>query len=123
MINIRTHIMAFVQIVVSILTTLAIAVFVHLYSLLQANFLQYGHKIQMDILPVPTLFYARYSFCGYLLPLILISGFFFRKSGLESQGLKTEMFTKTVGLLALMWLLGCLLAWQLPFYYPVAAIK
>jgi len=115
--------MTYFRMTIALLETIAVAVFVHLYSLLQANSLQYGHKIQMDILPLPAWFYARFAIWGYLLPLLIIRGFFFKKSSLESQGLKTEMLTKTVSLLALVWLLGCVLAWQLPLYYPIVVIK
>ena len=114
---------AFVRITASILTALAIAAFVHLYSLLQANLLQYGHKIQMNILPLPTWLYYHYSALGYLLPLVLIFGLFIKNMDQESQRLKLEMLLKIIGLVALVWLLGCLLAWQLPLYYPVAVIK
>ena len=123
MVNIRTSKMAFVRTIAAIFSALAIAIFVHLYSLLQANFLQYGHKIQMNILPLPTMLYFRFSALGYLLPLVLIFGLFIKNMDQESQRLKLEMLLRIIGLVALIWLLGCLLAWQLPLYYPVAVIK
>jgi len=123
MVNIRTPKKDFARIIASILTALIVAIFVHLYGLLQANFLQYGHKIQMNILPLPTWFYYHYSVLGYLLPLVLIFGLFIKNMDQESQRLKLEMLLKIIGLVALIWLLGCLLAWQLPLYYPVAVIK
>jgi hypothetical protein len=123
MLNIHTHKTAFVRLIAAIFTALAIAVFVHLYSLLQANFLQYGHKMQMNILPLPTRFYFRYSVFGYLLPLVLVFGLFIKNMDRESQRVRMEVLLKIVGLVALVWLLGCLLAWQLPLYYPVAVIS
>jgi hypothetical protein len=123
MLDIRTHKKAFVRLIAAILAALAIAVFVHLYSLLQANFLQYGHKMRMNILPLPTRFYLLYSAFGYLLPLVLAFGLFIKNVDQERQCVRMEILLKIVGLVALVWLLGCLLAWQLPLYVPVAVIS
>jgi hypothetical protein len=123
MLDIHTHKTAFVRLIAAIFAALVIAVFVHLYSLLQANFLQYGQKMRMNILPLPTRFYFRYSVFGYLLPLVPVLGLFIRNTDQERQRVRMEILLKIVGLAALIWLLGCLLAWQLPLYVPVAVIS
>lgn len=110
-----------VRLAASTIATLAMALFVHIYSLMQANLLQYGHKVDMGHLPAPTAFYLHYSLLGYALPLVLASIPLLTKG--EKQVIAIETSRSGVVLGALLWLLGCVLAWQLPYNYPVAAIR
>jgi hypothetical protein len=103
--------------------TFLLSLFVHLYGMLQANWLQYGLKINQQCLPLPTYFYAHYSFLGYLLPLAASIVFRMRRDDDESQQLFIHVYLWVIGVCALAWLLTSILAWQLPVYYPVTTIE
>lgn len=105
------------------LAILASAVFVHLHSLLQANLMEFGYKLNMNVLPLPTLLYHRFSVAGYVFPAILLLSILLNRSGKQKGIFRQETFLVVVGLVSLLWFLGCLLAWQLPGYMPVALIK
>jgi hypothetical protein len=99
------------------------AVFVHLHGIMQANWLHYGLKVSLTSLPVPTMFYYHYSFLGYLLPMAASFAFLVGRNQREDNRPGVDMLLVGIGIIALAWLLGCVLAWQLPVYYPVSSIK
>jgi hypothetical protein len=112
-----------VRLITSFLFSLVMAVFVHAYSYLQANFLQYGYKIDMDHLPLLTLVYHRYHSFGYILPALALVVLLLRCDSEGRQELLQQAWAAAVMLVALIWLVSCIIAWQLPTYYPVAIIK
>jgi len=99
--------------------TMLIAVFVHVYGVMQANWLQYGLRTSLVSLPSPTVFFHRYSFLGYVLPLAAFLSILMRKNAQEHA----DAFLWLVGIVALAWLFASILSWQLPLYYPVAVIR
>jgi hypothetical protein len=103
--------------------TMLVAVFVHAYGVMQANWLQYGLRTSLTSLPSPTVFFHRYSFLGYVLPLAALLGILIRKNAEEDQLSQAGAFLWLVGIVALAWLFASILSWQLPLYYPVAVIK
>ena len=111
-----------VRTIVTVAATLVVAVFVQSYGVLQANLLQYGHGMELSILPLPTMFYHRYSPSGYLLPVAVSVLSWAVTRDREGRGLRMEIIRKAAYLAGSIWLLGCLLAWQLPHYFPVAVI-
>jgi hypothetical protein len=112
-----------VRIVATILATLAVAVFVQLYGMLQANWLQFGHKLSLAVLPLPTAFYHHYALAGYILPVAAALLLLVRDREAEGRAVKVEVLLRLVGLAALVWALGAILAWQLPLYCPVTRIE
>ncbi len=104
--------------VMSVLT----AMFVQLYGVMQANWLKYGLKLDLTCLPFPTAVFYRYSFLGYILPVASLCALFFRKTAGEKTSASADAFLWFIGTLALAWLLGSILAWHLPLYYPVAEL-
>ncbi len=100
----------------------AVALFVQLHSLLQANLLAYGHKLSTASLPLPCFLYLRYGWLGYGLPLLSLI-LMAAGRGSRKRSAWARVGLCGVGLAALLWLLGCLLAWQIPLYYPVAVIR
>jgi hypothetical protein len=103
--------------------TLLVAVFAHLYGIMQANWLRYGLKISLQNLPIPTTFYDRYSFLGYALPIAAALTFFVGRDARQNRRPHhIEAVLWVIGVLALAWLLACILAWQLPVYYPISTI-
>jgi hypothetical protein len=105
------------------LATLAAAAFVHLHSLLQANLLEFGYKFRMNALPFPPLLYHRFSTAGYVLPAVALASFLMNRSQKLKNIIRQETLLVTAGMVSLLWLLGCILAWQLPWYTPVEFIK
>ena len=103
--------------------SLIAAIFVHAYSYLQANFIQYGCKLDMGYLPQPTMIYHQYHTLGYFLPALAVAGLFLKFKSEEKQELLRNAWASTVALGALVWLLSCVIAWQLPLYYPISVIK
>jgi len=103
--------------------TALIAIFVHLYGIMQANWLQYGLKVSLKHLPAPTIIYYQYSFLGYILPVAAFLTFFVGRKGRESRLLHIEAILSFISIIALIWLFACILAWQLPAYYPVSVIR
>lgn len=112
-----------VRICATVLATLAVAVFVQLYGLLQANWLQFGHKLNLAVLPLPTAFYHHYALAGYLLPAAATLLLLLKDREVEGRAVKFEILLRLVGLAALVWALGAILAWQLPLYCPVTRIE
>jgi len=112
-----------IRIVACVVASLVIAAFVQLYGLLQANILQYVYKVRMEALPLPTGFYARHSSLGYLLPVLGLLLLWIKDGQAEEDAVRFEVCLKAVYLLALIWLLGCILSWQLPFYLPADFIE
>jgi hypothetical protein len=112
-----------VRIVAAVLGTGVVAVFVHVYSLLQANWLQYGHKLSLTVLPLPTMFYHRYALAGYVLPIVAALLLVPKGAETAERSARLEVPLKVLGLAALVWVLGCVLAWQLPCYSPTALIE
>jgi hypothetical protein len=105
------------------ITSALVAVFVHAYGIMQANWLQYGLKIDRAFFPVPTSFFHRYSFLGYILPAAALMALLIKNSADEKKLPYIDVFFWFTGIMALAWLLACILAWQLPLYYPVADIR
>jgi hypothetical protein len=105
------------------LATLAAAVFVHLHSLLQANLLESGYKFSMNVLPLPTLLYHRFSAAGYVLPAMVLISLLTNRSHKLKNIIRQETLLVAAGTVSLLWLLGCILAWQLPWYTPVEFIR
>jgi hypothetical protein len=112
-----------VKIVGIVAVTMLAAVFVHLHGIMQANWLHFGLKISLTSLPVPTMIYYHYSFLGYLLPMAASFAFLIGKDQRDGNRSGVDMLLWSLGIIALAWLLGCVLAWQLPLYYPVSVIK
>ncbi len=110
------------RIVGVVAVTTLIPVFVHVYGIMQANWLQYGLKISLTNLPVPTMIYYHYSFLGYILP-IAASIAFLTKRDERDKSTCIDWLLLITSIIALVWLLACILAWQLPLYYPVSIIK
>jgi hypothetical protein len=112
-----------VRIAACMAVSLAVAAFVQLHGLLQANLLRYGYRMRMEAFPLPTTLCFHYSHLGYLLPLSgLLLLWVAHKAG-EDGSVKIEVLLKTVYLLVLIWMLGCILSWQLPYYFPVDFIR
>ena len=105
------------------LLALTAAVFAQWHSLLQVNIFQYGHKLDMNHLPVLTAFLGRYHYAGYVLPLIAFAVIFLRFGDEDKQKTFDELAFWTVCIVSLIWGLTCAISWQLPLYYPVAVIK
>lgn len=103
--------------------TLLAAVFVHLHGIMQANWLRFGLNVGLTSLPVPTMMYYHYSFLGYFLPMAASLAFLIGRDQREITRPGVDMLLWGIGIIALAWLLGCVLAWQLPVYYPVSVIK
>ena len=100
-----------------------VAVFVHVYGMMQANWLQYGLKIDRTFFPLPTSFFHRYSFLGYILPVAALLALLIKNNADEKKLPRIDAFLWFIGIMALAWLFACILAWQLPLYYPVADIR
>lgn len=98
------------------------AVFVQLYGFMQANWLEYGLKLSLTCLPLPTAIFHKYAALGYILPLASLSAFFFKAGDGERTSPYAEALLWLIGILTLAWLLAAVLAWRLPLYYPVARI-
>ncbi|MBI5482959.1 MAG: hypothetical protein HY888_00665 [Deltaproteobacteria bacterium] len=111
-----------VRITAVIVITLIIAFFVQAYSALHANWLRYGLKIPLETLPLPATFFHRHAFLGYVLPFAAAAGYIFHRREAGAWPV-IEALLWIVIILASAWLLGCLLSWQLPLYYPTADIK
>jgi hypothetical protein len=111
------------RIVAYVLAMLLVAAFVHAYGLLQMSTLQHAHRMATKILPLPTWFYYHYAWLGYVLPIAAAAMLFIRSEEQEKRLLTIEIISKTLGLIALAWLLGCIIAWQLPYYIPIVVIK
>ena len=112
-----------VRIMFSMAFCLIAASFVSIYVHLQANFYQYGHKFDMVHLPLLTLVYFKYHTAGFLLPLLAALGFFLRHRDHDKQQLLQLTWAGVIALFALVWLLVCVIAWQLPAYYPISIIE
>lgn len=111
------------RMVASITMTAIVAVFVHLYSLQHGNVMEHGYKFHASNLPLPTLFFRRYSMLGFLIPFIVPSIWLHRgRFGLVRERFAIEVSMTVAEALSLLWLFGCLLAWQLPFYIPIGVI-
>jgi hypothetical protein len=111
------------RVVTLVLASLTSAIFVHAFSLLQANRLQFVHKLNLAILPLPTVFYHRYAWAGYLLPLAAAALLGLKVPAEGDRIAWFEVLVRTVGFAALLWTLAAILAWQLPLYYPVERIE
>jgi len=112
-----------IRIAACIAGSLVVAAFVQLYGLLQANVLQYGYKMRMEALPLPTALYLHHSHLGYVLPLAGLFLLWVARKQHEDGSIKIEILRQAIYLLALVWLLGCILSWQLPYYTPVEFIN
>ncbi len=107
---------------VAVSVTLA-AIFVHAYSIMQANWLQYGLKLDVTALPYPAMFFHACSLLGYILPAAALATLFI-KNPPRDEGLPgADAALWSIGIVALAWAFACVLAWQLPLYYPVANIR
>jgi hypothetical protein len=105
------------------LFALIAAVFVQSYSMLQANLLQYGYKMEMKHLPLPTDFYNKFHSLGYILPFLAFIAIFLKvKDGGRQEFIREVLFYGIV-LASVIWILSCVISWQLPGYYPAAFIK
>lgn len=107
---------SFIRIGAVILLTLIVAFFVQAYSALQANWLEYGLKIPLDALPLPTMFFYRHALVGYILPIAAAVAFALQLVG-DSAWTAIEALLWIIIIFAVAWLLSCLLSWQLPLYY------
>jgi hypothetical protein len=105
------------------LSALLASAFVHLYGVLQANVMRYAYKLNLEVLPLPTALYHRFSVAGYALPALVLLSIIASRSGRQRPLLRQETLLVAVGVASLAWLLGCLLAWQLPTYTPVARVE
>jgi hypothetical protein len=113
----------FIRLAAAVAAGVLAAGFAHLYSLLEANWLEYGMKAKPTFLPVPTLLFDRYAAVAYLLPLaVLVLGLVAARR--EKGGdLFLEVVVLAAWLLSALLVLACLLAWRLPYYIPVAFIR
>ena len=100
-----------------------VAIFVHAYGALQANWLQYGLKLSLTVLPLPTMFYHRYALAGYVLPMATALLLTIKGPEQADGAAWREVLLRVVGVLALVWLLGAFLAWQLPYYYSAVSVE
>lgn len=99
------------------------AIFVHAYSIMQANWLRYGLKLDVTSLPYPTMFFHGCYLLGYILPVAVLATLFI-KAPAPDEGLPgADTALWLIGITALAWVFACVLAWQLPLYYPVASIR
>ncbi len=112
-----------VHAVTVVVANLVAALFVHLYGLLQANWLQHAHKLDLRVLPLPTAFYHHYALAGYLLPVAAALLLGLRDRGQGDRAGAREVGTAIVTVATIAWLLGCVLAWQLPLYNPVVRVE
>jgi hypothetical protein len=116
------NITALVRITAVIAIALIVAFFVQAYSAGQANWLRHGLKIPLEALPLPTMFFHRHAFLGYILPVAAAAGYVFYRRDAGAWPVM-EALLWIVMILASAWLLGCLLSWQLPLFYPAADVK
>jgi hypothetical protein len=100
-----------------------VALFVHVYGFMQANWLQYGLKIDGAFFPLPTSFFHHYSFLGYILPVAVLLTLLIKNNADEKKQPYIDAFLWFMGIMTLAWLFACIVAWQLPLYYPVADIR
>jgi hypothetical protein len=96
---------------------------VHAYGALQANWRQFGHKLSLTVLHLPTMIYHRYPLAGYNLSIAAALLLTVKNPQQAGPSVMREVLLKVVNLAALIWLLGAFLAWQLPLYYPVALVE
>jgi hypothetical protein len=107
----------------AVLATLVVAIFVHAYGALQANWLQYGLKLSLTVLPLPTMFYHRFALAGYVLPIATTLLLIIKGPEQAEHAAWREVLLCVVGIVALVWLLGAVLAWQLPYYYSAVSVN
>jgi hypothetical protein len=117
----RIHVV--VRIAGGVAVTMLAALFVHMHGIMQANWLHYGLKVSLASLPVPTMMYYHYSFLGYVLPMAASLALLIGRDQRDGNRPGVDMLLWSIGIIALAWVLGCVLAWQLPVYYPVSAIR
>ena len=102
---------------------LASAAFVQCHSLLQANFHQYGYKLDLKHLPLLTDLFNRFHSAGYALPFIAFAAMFVRFRDEEKREFFDDAAFYGVILASVLWFFLCMISWQLPGYFPVAFIK
>lgn len=108
---------------VTVLATLAVAVFVQVHGALRANWLQHAQTLKGATLALPAAFYHDYALAGYLLPLAAAWLFAVAARAREGPSVRFEIALRIVGLLALVWALGAILAWELPLYYSIERVE
>ena len=109
--------------IAGVLFALTVAVFVQWHSLMQANFLEFGHKLDIAHLPLLTAFFGRYHSAGYVLPLFAFAAIFIRFDDEGKQEMFDELAFWFICIVSMIWGLTSAISWQLPLYYPVAVIK
>ena len=114
--------LALTRILFSAATMLLVAAFVHAYSTLQSNMLQHAYKLDLSCLPLPTTLYLHYPWLGYILAVGAMAMPLIKCKTEERESAAREILARALGFLALLWSLGCLVAWQLPHYVPAAFI-
>ena len=107
----------------TVLATLAAAVFVQAHGALRANWLQHAHGLNGAIFPLPTAFYRQYALAGYLLPLVAAWLGVVAARPRAGSAVRFEIALRAIGLLALLWVLGAILAWELPLYYSIEIVR
>ena len=112
-----------VRAVAAVFAMLVVAIFVHACGALQSNWLQHGNKLSLAVLPLPTMFYHRFALAGYVLPIATALLLTIKSPERAEHAAWREVLLRVVGVFALVWLLGAFLAWQLPYYYPVASVE
>lgn len=104
-------------------SVLLVALFVHIYSGLQANMIRCVYKLGTENLPLPTVLYFRHPWLGYLLVAAALATPLIRGGTEEGGAARREVYMCSLYFLGLLWLFGCVIACQLPLYIPVAFIK
>ncbi len=104
-----------IRLVGSCLCLLASAVFCHSFSGSQYHALVFGAGLAPQELPFVCVWLARYSAVLIGLPLVFV--WFGMSRLLRSQGPSAvvELIAQTALVLALLLLIGCILAWQVPY--------
>jgi L-asparagine transporter-like permease len=105
-----------VRLIGAVLASLASAVFVYVYNTIEMHHARLQNL--MNSLPNLTNFYAWASPYGFIVPLlVLVIGILcinIRKAAIVNLTLSCFGW-----LFSLIWSLGCILAWKLPYYIPV----
>jgi hypothetical protein len=104
-----------VRLIGSCLVLLAAVFFSHEFSTMQLDAFVYGAGYPIDDLPSVCIWFARYSTWALLLPPVFAWAGIRRLVRDRHPSTAVELLSQVTLLLALGLVLGCILAWQLPY--------
>ena len=108
------------QLTGSVLASLASATFVCVYNTIEMHHARLNNIV--DSLPNLTSFYARTSPYGFIMPfLVFVVGILCIKF---EKTIVADIAIYSAGwVFSLVWALGCILAWKLPYHIPVIELR